>query len=257
MTGIKNKIIAITSDNNSCPGEFEKFADLGAKLLFIPTIRIVPLLNYENLDTVLKGIESFDYLLFTSSNAVAFFFQRTSQLKINVDFRRLKAACVGDKTAESCKSHNIPVSIIPESFSASSLAEEFKKRGITKKRILIPCSAIAREELKSELVEMGNEVLSIPVYDVQIPSEKEQIELRYNVNSNKIDLIAFTSPSSFHNFRTILKITKPEEYFNNMAIAAIGNTTKDSIEKAGVKVNLVPEISSLKGLTDSIIEFYN
>lgn len=256
MSRLQNKIICVTS-NEQGSKDFERLTGFGARVFYIPTIITVQVANYQLFDSVLNEITSFNYLIFTSANSVEFFSMRLAQLGRQIDYNKLKVACVGNRTAESCLQHNIPVSITPRLFNAAALADEFNRLNIKNNKIFIPCSSIAREELKAELERMGNEVCLIPIYDTKLPPEEEIFGIRETVTNNHIDLIAFTSPSSYSNFRAIMNIQRPEDFFNNIVIAAIGNTTKDSIAETGIKVDILPEESSLQGLAESIIKYFN
>lgn len=58
-------------------GEFSvMLRSLGARVLECPTIAIVPPESWDDLDSAISRIDTFDWAIFTSFNAVRFFFQR-------------------------------------------------------------------------------------------------------------------------------------------------------------------------------------
>jgi hypothetical protein len=58
---------------------FEPLEDLGAEVIQFSTVEIVPPENWDELDRAIDKIESYDWLIFTSSNGVDYFFRRFSK----------------------------------------------------------------------------------------------------------------------------------------------------------------------------------
>ena len=107
------------------------------------------------------------------------------------------------------------------------------------------------------LEELGAKITAVPVYNVSLPS-KESVQ--YNVdklNSSQPDVFIFTSPSTFENFLIIMNINNPVSFFKNYDVAAIGPTTKAAIENSKVKVSIMPDEFTIKGLANKMVEFYN
>ncbi|RMD57958.1 MAG: uroporphyrinogen-III C-methyltransferase, partial [Nitrospirae bacterium] len=67
---------------------FNKLSKLGAELIEMPTIEIVPPSSYDELDEAINRLSSYDYIVFTSSNAVKYFFERL--MALGRDLRDLK-----------------------------------------------------------------------------------------------------------------------------------------------------------------------
>jgi uroporphyrinogen-III synthase len=133
---------------------------------------------------------------------------------------------------------------------------ELLKFKLNKKIIFIPRSAIGREELPAGLEELGAIIKSVPVYNVAVPSDKNIAPYLDNLRKSTPQLYIFTSPSTFDNFLQILKITDPVRYFSGALIAAIGPTTRISIESRKLKVNIIPEEFTMEGLAKAIVNYY-
>jgi len=54
-----------------------------------------------------------------------------------------------------------------------------------------------------------------------------------------------------------LKIENLKQYFGDSVIAVIGNTTKNEIEKLGLKVHIVPSVYTVKGIVDEVINYFS
>lgn len=122
---------------------------------------------------------------------------------------------------------------------------------------MIPCSALARNELVVGLTELGAEVFAVPIYDV-VENSIEDLQSEYDsIRNKKPDLFVFTSPSSFANFTKIINIVNVTEYFNNCTIAVIGTTTENAVKSYGLTVNIVPKVFSLQGISEAIIKYFS
>jgi uroporphyrinogen III methyltransferase/synthase len=124
------------------------------------------------------------------------------------------------------------------------------------KLVFIPRSAIGREDLPKGLEELGAKIVTVPVYNVSLPSIESVQQNIEQLNSTKPDVFIFTSPSTFENFLLIMKINNPVSFFKNYDVAAIGPTTKSAIENSKVKVSIMPDEFTIKGLANKMIEFY-
>ncbi|MDQ7817589.1 MAG: uroporphyrinogen-III synthase [Melioribacteraceae bacterium] len=255
MNHIKGKRILITKSAEDCGIVFNDLVSMGAEIVYFPTIKIVPTYNSLDLTELISNSGQYDYVVFTSANAVAVFSNLVIEYK--PDLSRTKVAVIGNGTAEACRSNGIFVHLIPGEFSAKGLLKRFSEKDIKGKKILVPCSSIAREELNIGLTELGADVNNLPIYDTVFADPAELVsELKF-INEHKPDLFVFTSPSSFHGFKNILNIDSTHNYFSEKIICAIGTTTEDTIIKLGLTVNIVPDNFSLRGIAEAIKYYYS
>ncbi len=255
MSWVKGKKILITKSAEECGTAFERLIYEGADIVYFPTIKIVP--TYHNLDLTDLIINShqYDYVIFTSSHTVEIFSKLVEEYNLN--FSQVQVAVVGSGTAERCILHGIPVSIIPTEFSTNGLVNKFSEIDIVDKKILLPGSTIAREELFIGLSELGASVTKLPIYDTHFIERDEVKKELDSFLNNKLDLFIFTSPSSFYGFVKIIGEQTIKDFLNGTVICSIGNTTKTAIRDFGFNVNIVPETFSLRGIVESIRIFYS
>ncbi|MFB3057908.1 MAG: uroporphyrinogen-III synthase, partial [Ignavibacteriaceae bacterium] len=229
----------------------------GANVIVFPTLEIVPPASWDSFDSVVINPDKIDFIIFTSAHAVEMFSLRCRELNVDINFEKINVVAVGNKTSAICTRYDIPMSIVPEKFSSEGVIEKLSKFNLKDKFVFIPRSAIGREELPRGLKDLGAVIKSVPVYNVSLPT-KEHIKsnLEKLKNSNP-DLFIFTSPSTFENFLQMLNIINPAEYFNKYDVAAIGPTTKATIENRRVKVNIMPDEYTTDGLIKKIIGYYN
>jgi uroporphyrinogen III methyltransferase/synthase len=254
---LKNKTIVLTRTVEQSKESSAIFSELGAEVIVFPTLEIVPPNNWDEFDKVIQSTKKIDFVVFTSVHAVTMFLKRTNELKKHFNFTNTKVVAVGNKTKSVCEENDIRVDIVPRKFSGEGVVNELSKYDLKDKLVFIPRSAIGREDLPKGLEERGAKIISVPVYNVSLPS-KETVQKNINkLNITQPDVFIFTSPSTFENFLVIMNIDNPISFFKNYDVAAIGPTTKAAIENSKVRVSIMPDEYTIKGLANKMIEFYN
>ena len=253
---LKNKTIVLTRTIEQSKESAAIFSELGADVIVFPTLEIVPPNNWDKFDEVILSSQKIDFVVFTSAHAVTMFIKRCGELNKPIDFTSIKVVAVGNKTKSICEENNIKVDIVPKKFSGEGVVEELSKYDLKDKLVFIPRSAIGREGLPQGLEELGAKIITVPIYNVSLPSKESIKQNIEQLNSSKPDVFIFTSPSTFENFLLIMNINNPVSFFKNYDVAAIGPTTKTAIENSKVKVSIMPEEFTIKGLANKMIEFY-
>ena len=253
---LKDKTIVITRAIETSKESAELFIRLGADVITFPTLDIVPPDDWTQFDDVILNKNKIDFIIFTSAHAVKMFSKRLEELNESLNYSMVKVVAVGNKTSAVCEKYGIPINIVPKNFSSEGVIFELLKFKLNKKIIFIPRSAIGREELPAGLEELGAIIKSVPVYNVAVPSDKNIAPYLDNLRNSKPNLYIFTSPSTFDNFLQILKITDPARYFSGALLAAIGPTTRISIESRKLKVNIIPDEYTMEGLAKAIVNYY-
>jgi uroporphyrinogen-III synthase len=253
---LKDKTIVITRTVEQSKESSSVFSELGAEVIIFPTLEIVPPSSWKQFDEAVIDHNKIDFIIFTSAHSVKMFTERLRQLNLVLNFDKIKVVAVGNKTASICKDFGISVNIIPLKFSGDAVVDELSKYNLKEKIIFIPRSALGREALPKELRELGAVIKSVPVYNVSLPSEETVKEYVEQLNLNKPDLFIFTSPSTFENFLQIMNIEDPVRYFKKYFVAAIGPTTKLSIEDRKLRVDIIPDEFTIDGLAKAIVNHY-
>jgi len=254
---LKNKTIVLTRTIEQSKESAAIFSELGAEVIVFLTLEIVPPSSWEKFDELILSHQKIDFIVFTSSHAVTMFLKRCNELEKKIDFSKTKVVAVGNKTKSVCEENQIKVDIIPKKFSGEGVVEELSKYDLMDKLVFIPRSAIGREGLPKGLEELGAKIITVPVYNVSLPSKESIARNIEQLNISKPDVFIFTSPSTFENFLIIMNINNPVSFFKNYDVAAIGPTTKSAIENNKVKVSIMPDEFTIKGLANKMIEFYN
>jgi len=226
----------------------------GATVIKAAMVVFAPPSSWHDTDSALSRLSDFDWLVFTSANAVRFFLQRLEDRNATAaDLRHLRLAVVGTKTAEAAESAGLHVDLVPQQQSASGLLSELAAKGVTGQRFLIPQAEEARGELAEGLCELGAQVVAVPVYRTVAPwhldpRQRPKIELR------AVDAVTFFSPSALRHFLELFSVDEVRsQQASGLRIAAIGPTTQRAVAAAGLSVDVVPPLPSSEALADALV----
>ncbi|QQS48453.1 MAG: hydroxymethylbilane synthase [Acidobacteriota bacterium] len=231
---------------------------LGAEVVHFPTIEIREPLDWSPLDRALSNLSSYDWLAFTSANAVEFFLKRLDdEGHGRAELISHKVCAVGSRTAGRLALEKISVHLTPERFTAEALVEEFiRKFGIGQRlrgsRMLLPASNIARDGLRPALAGIGVEVDVVEAYRTVMP-ETSTDEAVAMLSAPPADYIVFTSPSTISNLATILETEDLSRLLEQTAVACIGPVTAETASEYGLSVKIMPEEHTSRGIIEAIL----
>lgn len=217
----------------------------GANVFLFPTIEIAAPESYAELDAAIENLQNYDWIIFTSSNAVEHFLNRLAAKNLETaELDYLRVGAVGDATAERLRLAQIHIDVLPVESNAESLFGEIENYvgELADLRFLFPRSEIAREVLPQKLRAAGAVVDAPVAYRTVLPAKPETAKFKAMLAGGSIDCITFASPSAFKNF---LQIVGESKLPNDVAIACIGETTAKAVSDSGLKVDIVsPETTS-------------
>jgi uroporphyrinogen-III synthase len=227
---------------------------LGATVLEVPTLELVPPADPEPLDRALRRLHRYDWLVFTSGNAVRALRARLGELGIDAGAvgRALPVASVGAATSEVV--HELfpggDVGLEPSAgFSAEALLEAFAARDCAGQRFLLPTSSRARDVLPKGLAALGAEVESVVAYETVSP---EGVAKRLSeCLGGGIDLAVFASPSAVEGFVNALG-----KRAAGLPSAVIGPVTERAARAGGLDVRILASPSTGRGLVEAVARHY-
>ncbi len=253
------KRIVVTRTREQASELVSLLGENGAYCLEHATISIHPPDSWQEADDAIDALADFDWLLFTSINAIHHFFKRLQ--KKGKDCRALHGvsiAAIGRVTADILLEYGICADLIPESFTGEGLAAAMVREGVDGKKILIPRALQARKVLEETLAENGGNVIIAPVYQ-NVPPVYEGTVLREEIKNGDVDMVTFTSSSTVTNFVSMLNVSGNAELqalLKDVKIAAIGPVTAKTVRKFGLSVDVQPEIYTIAAMVDSIVDCF-
>jgi uroporphyrinogen III methyltransferase/synthase len=212
-----------------------KLEELGAEVLLLPMVQFTdpPAEMLEDLDRAIGELAEFDWLLFTSGNAVRFFLARCRSLGC-WPHDAVRMAVVGPATRDALEAEGLQAAIAPHEFRAKALAAEIATE-VTGRRILIPRSDQAGDELPELLREAGARVTDVVAYSNVQPEELAGPAFDALLRG-EADAVTFFSPSAFRHFVSLFGRDALRRLSARVALAAVGPVTAEAIRQAGFSV---------------------
>lgn len=237
MLPLKDKTVLITRSANQVSDFINQLHHLGAKTLTLPLIENTAINQTDLIEKVTHT--NYDWIIFTSVNAVRFFFESISSKTISS-----KIAVVGEKTNQFLNEIGIASDFTPSQFTAKHLANEIPISANDK--ILIPRSDLAKHDIV-ELLEARNCMVDpISIYaNKSISYSQNEIE---NIFNQKIDYITFTSGSIVTSFINLGITLKDEQ------LICIGPETAKIAEENGLRVTAIANPHTIEGMVEAILE---
>ena len=188
---LQGRRIVITRPAEKARRLAERLRSLGAVPIEFPTVRIEPA-EAGPLDEALRGLDNFDWIVFTSANGVDAVFARLAATgKDARDVGRRKVAAIGPVTARALKEHDIVPSLVPNQYVAEAILESLGE--VRGKRFLLPRADIAREALAVGLKQRGAVVTEVAAYrTVGVSGPPPDL--------SGADAVTFTSSSTVRHF---------------------------------------------------------
>ena len=250
------KRIIVTRSRDQASIFAEMLIDRGATTIEFPTIDVVPPSSWEELDRAIHAVESYDWIIFTSANAVKFFMERLRGL--GKDLRLLKGVSictVGPKTAESLEQHGLRADMIPSEFKAEGVLAALGGVNVKGKKFLIPRAKVAREIIPDKLREQGADVTVAVAYE-NVRPEADTDRIKKMFLEKKITAVTFTSSSTVHNFIEILGQKEYKTLLAGVTVACIGPVTAKTAEEFGMKTDVMPKEYTIPSFVEAIVEHY-
>ncbi len=250
------KRVVVTRSRDQASIFADMLIDLGATTVEFPTIDVVPPASWDELDRALDAIESYQWVIFTSANAVRFFFERLKSS--GKDIRCLKGVsicAVGPKTAESIGQYGLKADLIPSEFKAEGVLAALGGESVKGQKFLIPRAKIAREIIPDKLRVLGADVTVATAYE-NIRPTSDADRIRKLFQDKKITAVTFTSSSTVHNFVEILGQKEYISLLDGVVIACIGPVTAKTAEDYGIKVDIMPKEYTIPAFVDAMVTHF-
>ena len=233
--------------------------ELGCQVIEIPFIEIRKPSSYKPLDTSLRNLATYDWLILTSVNGAEAMFERIAKCRLdNSALSHLKVAAIGPATTKAIEKHGLRVTITPKEYVAESVVASLHKR-VKGKRVLLVRAKIARDMIPRELRKAGATVDVVEAYETVAPKSSQQRLRAALVGKRKPHAITFTSSSTVRNFVSLLglrsaraALKKPARH-RGIHSASIGPVTSATLREFGLPVDITAKKFDIPGLVDALV----
>lgn len=238
--------------------------ELGCRVIEIPFIKIRKPSSYRPLDSALRDLATYDWLILTSVNGVEALFERLAKKKIDVAVLvHLKIAAIGPATRKAIEQHGLRVAVTPKEYVAESVVTALRRRA-KGKRVLLVRAKIARDVIPRELRRARAEVDVVEAYETVAPKSSEK-RLRALLANKTLrpHAITFTSSSTVKNFVELLGLRsaraalKKPAHHHGVHTASIGPVTSATLREFGLPVDIEAKEYTIPGLVAAIVKERN
>lgn len=238
-SSLSGKRVVITRAERQSAELVQKLIRCGAVPSVLPLVAFAAPEDYAPLDAALDQLEEFDWIIFTSENAVRAVVKRAGvrgNLR-NVAGRRSRAAAVGPTTAAAAERAGFFVDYQAKTHSGAALAEELGER-LRGQSIFLPRSDRANPDLPQLLKHFGASVTEVIAYRTVTPVNLDQEKIAAILHRD-FDAILFFSPTAVEHFVETVGTEPLAALQNQVAMTAVGPITAAALRQAGIETMLV------------------
>jgi uroporphyrinogen-III synthase len=253
---LEGKRIVVTRAVEQARDLMARLENMGATVLLFPAVSFSEPSNTAELDRAIRSLGVFDWILFTSANAVRFFARRCRKLGVEPSQDgNYRCAAVGPATASAVAAEGFSVDHAAQEFLGMALARELSA-SIAGKKILLPRSERARPDLPNELKTVGAEVTEVVTYHTRGVGVIEPGVMRA-IREAQVDVISFFSPSAIENMRAELGEELLARLAAKAALAAVGPVTAAALRSAGLPVAIEPPLATAESMAAAIKNYFS
>ena len=256
----------------------------GAEVLEIPFIEIRKPRSFRPLDSAIKSLDTYDWLILTSVNGVDAMWSRIEQLpkrlwkkavstmvfSNNATWKSgalaprqqtknsgalapaLRVAAIGPATKKAIEKRGITVDVMPKEYVAESVVRSLKNK-VRGKRVLLVRAKVARDVIPRELRQAGAHVDVVEAYETVVPeNSRRRLQAALKNPKKRPHVVTFTSSSTVKNFVELLG-TRMAKLPDEIQTASIGPVTSATLRELKLPVDIQAREFTIPGLVAAIV----
>ena len=259
---------------------------LGADVIEIPFIEIRKPRSFRSLDSALKNLASYDWLILTSVNGVEAMWERMRKLQVkwrahlregheftrankrdqkdaaSAAEGRIRIAAIGPATKKAIEQRGFRVDVVPKEYVAESVVRSLRRK-VKGTRVLLVRAKVARDVIPRELRKAGAHVDVVEAYETVVPqSSRRQLRAVLKNPKRRPQVVTFTSSSTVRNFVELLNSGKAKAggrgrphltELDGVQMASIGPITSATLREFGLPVDIKAKEFTIPGLVAAIV----
>jgi uroporphyrinogen-III synthase len=236
--------------------------NLGASVLEIPFIEIRKPRSFRPLDSALKNLHTYDWLILTSVNGVEAMWDRLEKLYITPSQPErgevLRIAAIGPATKKAIEKRGVKVDVVPKEYVAESVVHSLKKK-VKGKRVLLVRAKVARDVIPRELRKAGAQVDVVEAYETVVPaSSRTRLQSALRNPKKRPHVVTFTSSSTVKNFVELIGSGKRQtrRELAGILMSSIGPVTSATLRNQGLEVDIAAKEFTIPGLVAAIAKAF-
>ena len=234
----------------------ERLAEKGARVLELPTIRVVEPSDWQPADQAIEGLESFDWVVFTSPNGVGRFLERLMSRRRDVrPLARAKLAVIGPATQKRLGEFHMQADLAPAEHTSEGLLAALREANVNGKRVLLARAEEVPDLLPKGLAAVGARVTEVAAYRTITPHAWDA-DVLDELKAGSVDVVTFTSSSTAANFRKCLTQCGIELGQSRPVFASIGPVTTRAAQGIGFEVSIESAEITIPNLVEAIVGYF-
>jgi len=236
--------IVITRPAEGARGTIELAERMGFSAISFPLLELKVLNDID----IKRPLTEYDWLLFTSSNAVRFFIDHCGKNKISLS-QLFQIAAVGPSTEKTLNSFGLKANFVPNTYNRTAISEQMPvNNGDT---ILYPTLLNGPTRIESILKKRDCITERLDIYNsAPIFYQKERWQ---DLSSEKPDVLTFFSP------RTVQAFFENDQQsldLKDYVIAVLAESSAVELIRFGYSAQIKTDIPTAENLLQKIKEFY-
>jgi uroporphyrinogen-III synthase len=228
---------------------------LGATVIPIPFIEIRKPRSFRPLDSALKNLWTYDWLILTSVNGIEAMGERMGKLRLSkAALKHLRIAAIGPATKKAIEERGARVEVVPKEYVAESVVRSLKRK-VKGKRVLLVRAKVARDVIPRELRKAGAHVDVVEAYETVVPqSSRRRLQETLSNPKRRPHVVTFTSSSTVKNFVELLGERRGRSRkLIGLRMASIGPVTSSTLRELGLTVDVQASQFTIPGLVQAIV----
>lgn len=214
----------------------------GGKVEFFPLIQVQECMAKNDPEKIAQ-CNNYDWLIFTSQNAVDCFLKKLHREKQPIDLITCNIAAVGSKTSAALEQGGLNVNFMPSVFSADVFVQEFLPVA-GEARCLFVRGSLAKTTIRDGL---GCDEWT--VYETVETTEHIQA-FTESLLQEENPIVIFASPSAV---KVYAEHIVPKLDWRYITVASIGHITTAALESYHVKVDVQPATYTMQAVIEHLI----
>jgi uroporphyrinogen-III synthase len=249
---LQNKIFISTRPAGKSTELRELLNIYGAELLEMPMIEVMSVELTENEKDTLADVKQFNWLIFTSSNGITYFFEQLKTITGSTNIGNAKIAVVGKRTAKELTKFENKADYINTGNTADDLANELKLLfGKSFPKVLLTLGNLAGNTLEENLKDVAF-LKRLNIYETVLPKQLSNKAFDHILNDT-YEMLIFTSSSGVINFWQLME---NRINLNSLRAACIGTSTSETLKEKGIEPLVTATSMNSEGIASAIVEYY-
>ncbi|MFO7725252.1 MAG: uroporphyrinogen-III synthase [Oceanipulchritudo sp.] len=255
---LQGRRIVLTRDTEGSKRLSARLEALGAEVLRIPLIDVVPELDPETVAEVFKDFASYDWLLFTSRNGVRYFFR--TFLEAFADIRSLgfiRIAAIGGGTLEALAAYHLRADLVATKATGLDLAKTLEEEEtLDNLKMLVVKGNRNREDLVNRLWENRAIVDTLQVYATHFTDLSDNPEAA-RFRREGADALVFASGSAVQSFGEQAAHLSLDKGARIPALCSFGPATSARMKEAGIPVAVESAEPGVDGMVEALVDYFS